>query len=617
MNIVRALFFLLSPIWLVAQGLAPDIANYEINVSLDADKKQLEGQELITWQNTSPVEVSEIQMHLYLNAFRKGSSFLKESKGKLRSDKKTKDGIGNTYITQLKVKGGPSLLSKMTYIQPDDLNKEDRTVVSVKLNKPVLPGQKIQLELTYRAKLPKVFARTGYGDDNYFLVGQWFPKIGVWEKNKEGVWSWNCHQYHAHTEFYADFGTYDVNITLPRTFKVGATGQKVGELNLKDNLKTVRYKADDVHDFAWTASPHFDRYEETYKGILMQALMQPEHASQYKRYFEALRTSIDYFEQKVAPYPHKTITVVDPPVSASGSGGMEYPTFITAGSFWGVGAWAKFAELVTVHEFGHQYFQGILASNEFEQSFMDEGFNQYFEGRIFDAHYPNGASASIFGFHVNDLLSSRNSYVTMEYPKITEIDREAWKYPGGTYSVMTYTKTATALKTFENLIGEPAMDAVIKAYYKKWSFKHPYFNDFVEVANTTLGNDYSWYFNQAFKSSEVCDYAVDTVYVKNGKSKVVLVNKGKFHLPQNVEVTFEDNTTLRFIWEGKNAKEILEYPKVVKSVMIDPEHKNLMDLDWTNNGFTTEMDSLLSVKYFMKYLNYAELWILSFLTWIG
>lgn len=617
MKYLKALLFLFTSPIILAQGLAPDIANYEISVKLDEEKKQLDAQEIITWLNTSNVPVSELQMHLYLNAFKKGSTFLKESKGKLRSDKMTDEGYGNTYITQLKVRGGASLLSNMKFIHPDDLNKEDRTVVSFKLDKPVLPGQKIVLELAYRADLPKVFARTGYGDDDYYLVGQWFPKMGVWEKNKEGVYAWNCHQFHADTEFYADFGTYKVAITLPKRFLVGATGQKVSEIHLKNDLKTVTYIAEDVHDFAWTASPHFDIYEEQYKGIHLMAYMQPEHASQYKRYFDALRKSIDFFENKLAKYPHKTLTVVDPPVSSSGSGGMEYPTFITAGSYWGVGTWGKYAELVTVHEFGHQFFQGILASNEFEQSFMDEGFNQYFEGRIFDEKYPGGASLSLFGFNINDFMSTRNSYVSMEFPKITEIDRPAWKYPGGTYSIMTYTKTATALKTFEKLVGEAAMDAIMKAYYKKWSFKHPYLDDFVDVVNETLDKDYTWYFNQAFKESVVCDYAVDSVYIINGKSKVVLVNKGTFYLPQDIKITFDDETELKFTWDGRNEKELLEYTKVVKSVEIDPEHKNLMDLNWMNNSYSVETDSLLSVKYFIKYLTYTELWILSFLTWIG
>ncbi|HLL96887.1 MAG TPA: hypothetical protein VK404_18075, partial [Spirosoma sp.] len=203
--------------------LSPRLANYQIDVTLDADTKKLTGRETLTWRNASTDVIQELQFHLYLNAFRNDkSTFMRESGGQLRGDQIDRTGDEGTYgsidITSMNVRGGPSLTYQ--FFQPDDNNRDDRTVIRVPLSKPLGPGETIVLDIRFRAKLPKIFARTGFSRD-YFLVGQWFPKIGVYESAgtryaKQG--QWNCHQFHAHSEFYADYGVYDVNITTPKAY---------------------------------------------------------------------------------------------------------------------------------------------------------------------------------------------------------------------------------------------------------------------------------------------------------------------------------------------------------------------------------------------------------------
>jgi aminopeptidase N len=309
--------------------------------------------------------------------------------------------------------------------------------------------------------------------------------------------------------------------------------------------------------------------------------------------------------------------MVDPPVSASGSGGMEYPTFITCGSYWGVGKSIKMAEIVTVHEFGHQYFQGILASNEFEQSFMDEGFNQYLEGRIMDEMYGDGSQVDLLGFKVGDMATSRGSYVSMKFPELAEINQPVWEYPKGTYGVMTYTKTATALKTLENYMGRELMDKALKAYYQRFKFKHPKLFDFVSVVNEVSGKDYNWYFDQTFEKSYSCDYSVDSIQNKDGKSYLKIKRKGNLKLPQVVSVTFADGSTEVFSWDPEETYEDYRFDKEIYTVEIDPQRKNLMDLNLLNNSYSVQPPQDFLTKYSAKAMYWLQHFVMAFLFWIG
>ncbi len=598
-----------------------EITNYTIDVRLDTKNKSLTGKEIISWVNTSNVPVKSVQLHLYMNAFKdKNSTFMKEMEQERRNSrfKKTDSTSGSIYISSVFSEEGENLYQNLKFIQTDDNNTNDHTVVEIQLNKVVLPGGNLKLEIGFKTKLPRIIARTGYGKNDFYLIGQWFPKIGVFEKNRNGDYSWNCHQFHAHTEFYADFGTYKVSITLPENLIVGATGSKSFEIKLKDGLKMLTYEANNVHDFAWTASPVYKIFTQNHNGINLIAMMQPEHSGQNKRYFEAVVKAIDYFESTLGKYPYKTLTMVDPPATSSDAAGMEYPTFITCGSYFGIGKWARIAELVTIHEFGHQYFQGMLASNEFEQSFLDEGFNQYMESRIMDENYGSGSQLNIFGFKVNDTGTNRESYVSMDFPEVTEINTSAWLYPKGTYNIMTYTKTATALVTFENLIGRVKMDKILKEYFRKWKFRHPHFQDFVDVVNEELApENYSWYFDQAFNKSLSVDYKVDTV-VNSGKSNyVVLKKEGEFVYPVEVEVILNDGSIILDKWNGESKSWKNNYKTSIKSVRIDPESKNLMDLNLINNSYTQEGKDDIIDKYTSKWVFWIENLLLTFLTFIG
>lgn len=630
--------FLLSTTVLTAQktifqqALSPRNANYQISVSLDPVKKSLWGTETLIWTNTSNDNISELQFHLYLNAFKDDkSTFMKESGGgKLRNDKMQKDSTinwGNMYITAMKVRNGENLFHKIQFIQPDNLNTHDKTVIRIPLDKPLRPHESITIDLAFKAKLPKVFARTGFAGD-YYLIGQWFPKIGVYEPagmRYATVGQWNCHQFHAHSEFYADFGNYDVKMNVPKNFEVAATGVFQHVQNNKDNTKTIWYHAEDVHDFAWTASPKFKVFEKQWRHVKLKAMMQPEHANQVERYFSSVITALEYFDKYVGKYPHPVLTMVDPPLNAQGSGGMEYPTFITCGTSWGLPDGLRFPEIVTIHEFGHQYFQGMLASNEFEESWLDEGFNQYFEGRIMDTAYGKGSQVNFMGIKMGDTESNRNSYVSMSNPRISESFRKSWEYPEGTYEVLTYTKTATWLKTLENMIGQKVMDEIMRTYFQRWKFKHPCAKDFIAIVNEIvpkrLGNkfgaDMNWYFEQVLYKAPVCDFNITKLKNSGRKEKpageFTVEQLGDMTIPTEILVVFEDGKKQLLKWDGSKKSETFKYDKKIASVKIDPDNKILLDLNFNNNSLAARPSSTPFIKYAMNFM----FWVQNFMIWMA
>lgn len=621
--------------------LSPRLANYQIDVSLDPATKKLTGRETLTWRNSSSDVIRELQFHLYLNAFRnEKSTFMRESGGQLRGDEIDRNADENPYgsidITSMRVRGGPALAHQ--FIQPDDGNRADRTVIRVPLSQPVGPGQTIVLDIGFRAKLPKIFARTGFSRD-YFLVGQWFPKIGVYEPAgtryaKQG--QWNCHQFHAHSEFYADYGVYDVNITTPKEYWVGATGLMVGEKPGPNNTKTLRWHAEDVVDFAWTASPHFQVVDGVWKRpsggqVVIRLLMQPEHRHQADRHMNAAKEALAYFDKHLGRYPFPNLTVVDPPLHGSGSAGMEYPTFITAGTASFLTEGVRAPEIVTVHEFGHQYFMQLLASNEFEEAWLDEGFNQYYEGRIMDAWYgPRASQLDLFGFRIGDTESARDAYVHQDNPAIGSSFGNTWQLPEGQYGVLTYMKTATWLRTLEGLVSRPVMDEIMQTYFIRWRFKHPNAQNFIDIVNEIVpkqlgnkyGSDMNWFFDLALYGDKVIDYQLTNLRNRkqNGRNQQIITvqRRADGQIPVDVRVHFDNGKELMLFWDGKARQQTFtlnENTDVVWAT-VDPKQKIYMDVDLNNNSLTLEPSSAPAAKFATKFLFWVENWM-QWLAWLA
>ena len=587
------------------------VVHYDIDAHYDAARHTVDATEVLTYHNLTGQALDHFPFHLYQNAFQPKATWVREAKVAGSRDvgyEKWKDKqYGSEDIKSLEVVGQGDLTAQLQYIQPDDGNKDDKTVVDLKLPKAIAPGGFVQFKIAFHDQMPETQARSGWKRD-FVLGGQWFPKVGVWWHG-----GWNCHQYHATTEFFADFGVYDVKLTLPQFEVVGASGVKVSEVNNPDSTKTLTYHGDDIHDFAWTASPRYKVKEDgVYQAqmgpVQMHILMQPAHWSQVERHETILRESLEHFERWYGPYPYKTITLVDPEPD-SAAGGMEYPTFITGDSSWFMPKGVFLPELVVEHEFGHQYWYGMVATNEFEDAWMDEGINSYTEVKVLDSILGRNTSMlNVAGITLGERDEQRLSYIG-----VADLDPLAEKaydyYNFNSYGGVTYGKTASVLVTLENIIGEDTMQKAMHVYFMKYRFTHPGKEEFLKTVEEVSGRDLRWYFNQAIYGSPVMDYKVlriesfpanwyeekkesarnddkNTVY----RSFVWLQRKQDFVMPVEVEVKFDNGEAVREHWDGASrwTKFVYEKKAKVTSAEIDPDHKIQLDRNAFDDSYTAE-----------------------------
>jgi hypothetical protein len=269
--------------------MSPRITNYQIRAALDPEKKTVNGEMAVEWRNPSRDTVRDLQFHLYLNAFKNMRSKFMGSRPTRLSDE---DDWGFTDITEMMTSQGENLLDGIEFIQPDvagpvqnlglpdekplppDVYDKDQTVARIKLDQPVLPDSTIRLNIRFTSKLPKITARTGFSQD-YFFVAQWFPKLGVYEPagmryaEKGG---WNTHQFHPSSEFYANHSLYEVEITLPEGYEVGTGGKLTGQKSA-GRMQTLSYRAEDIVDFAWTASRNYRIVEDQWKHVAIRLMM--------------------------------------------------------------------------------------------------------------------------------------------------------------------------------------------------------------------------------------------------------------------------------------------------------------------------------------------------------
>jgi len=604
----------------------PPIASYQITCRLDAEKKSLDANEVLTWKNATSRPAPTLRLHLYLNAFRNTlSTFWRESRGQGR-DGTIPDSWGSIEITRMTGPDGADLLPAMRFIAPDDGNPDDRTVAEVVLPRPVAPGETISIALDFAAKLPRVAVRTGYKDD-FFMVVQWFPKVGVLEEK-----GWNCHQFHAFSEFFADFGNYDVSIDVPVRYKgkVGATGEQVDERETSAGRVLYRFRQQGVHDFAWTADPSYlvpvDQFREAGLGdVKLLLYLQPEHADQAQRYFGAAKAALSGYGRVLGAYPYATLSIVDPPWGARAAGGMEYPTLITGGTSWSAPSVIHRPEGVTVHEAGHQFFYGLLASNEFEEAWLDEGFNTYMTDRVLKATYgPNRVDLDVFGLHfplgieIHYPLDANRRY--FEVADWDVLASESWKFrERKSYGGLIYSKTALTLATLERLIGTPKMDRALRIYADRWRFRHPATKDFLAAVDEATGESWKWFFDRTFHSSGIVDYAVSEaasvparaprgLFEKDGKltdappadlahpkgwdSVVTVIRRGDVAMPVDVLLRFEGSHDYRSHWDGEGRWKrfrVTAGPRLIEAI-VDPDEKILLDADRTNNGLSPEPD---------------------------
>ena len=587
----------------ITPPLSPRNASYTIAARLDPAARTITGSETLTWRNLTSRPAADLQFHLYWNAWKNPrSTFMRErALGGGDDRERRSDEWAQVDVTAISVGGADRTASKR-FIAPDDDNPDDLTVLSVPLAQPIAPGATASIELTWTAHVPRTIARTG-AIGNFFFIAQWFPKLGV--LTDEG---WNCHQFHAGTEFFSDYGSYDVALTVPAGWPLGATGVERERRDNADGTTTHRYYQDDVHDFAWTTSPDYlvrtARFEHPrLPPVEMRLLLQPEHAGQADRHFDATRTTLKYYGEWYGTYPYGHITIVDPAYQ-SGAGGMEYPTLFTAGTRWLAPAGVTTPEGVTVHEAGHQFWYGIVGNNEFEDAWMDEGFNTFSTARaVAQVYNPNYLTLRYFGGFVpwvfRDIALSRETEGNRlaGYRRDAKSDGQStpsYRYFPSTGGSLTYNKTALWLNTMERWLGWPTLQRVMAAHFAAWKFKHPQPADFFATANVATGQDLGWYFDQVYRSSNVFDYGVqDLKSTRDGdqyRTNVIVRRYGEATFPVDVLVTFANGQRVTEHWDGRDRWKLYAYDRATAalSAQVDPNRVLLLDVNDTNNSKTLQ-----------------------------
>lgn len=545
--------------------------NYKINVELNDVYHMLRGDETFEYINNSPNTLNEIYIHLWPNAYKNAKTAMAKQKfAKGDYFMLWASQMDKGYIDSLSFKIDGQDVNYAYY-----LNYEDIAVIT--LPKPLAPGAKITVSTPFRVKLPSgSISRLGHIGQSYQIT-QWYPKPAVYDK--EG---WHEMPYLTQGEFYSEYGSFDVNITLPDNYTVGATGdlQTASEIERLDSLsklsvgknsntfpvssknkKTLRYIQYNVHDFGWFADkrwivrkgevelPHSKRKVTTW------AMFTPESSATWlKTGIKSINDGLYYYSLWSGDYPYNQCTAVDGTISAGG--GMEYPNVTVIGS---TGSEQSLATVI-IHEVGHNWFYGILGSNERDNAWMDEGINSFFETRTILATNPNPSrlGAMVGNEKVDQALKLERysyQYITEELSYLFSarnnndqpMQLPSEYYSDLNYGTIVYKKSALAFNYLMNYLGEETFNRCMAAYFDKWKFKHPSPADIRQVFEETSGKDLSWFFDDLINTRGKVDYSISGARKSGEGFNVKVKNSGEIPGPFNIQV-FRDGQSISSQW---------------------------------------------------------------------
>ncbi|TAL62616.1 MAG: M1 family peptidase [Bacteroidetes bacterium] len=573
--------------------------NYKITVSLDDKKHEFSGDESIEYINNSSDELTFIWFHIWPNAYKNNKTALAKQ---LIADGNKKFYFASEndrgYISQLDFKVNGQAVK--TEKHPEHID-----IIKIILNEPLKSGGKITITTPFHVKIPiGVFSRLGHIGQQYQIT-QWYPKPAVYDR-----YGWHPMPYLNQGEFYSEFGSFDVSVTLPKNYVVGATGtlvngeeetawlmHKVEETKAiekyKKNdtltpasaseMKTLNYQASNVHDFAWFADkryhvlhdvvelPHSKRKVDTW---VMYTNMEGEL---WKKGAKYVSDAVYYYSLWNGDYPYPHATAVDGSLSAGG--GMEYP-MITVIGVGGAGS-PENLDRVIAHEVGHNWFYGILGSNERDHAWMDEGVNSFNEQRYMAKKYPEdstkaGMSVNIGGMKVDmgKLLGipdlSEETFFDLGYrfnavkKEDQPVDLTSGEYTQINYGTIVYGKTAVILTYLQAYLGVELYDKCAQVYFETWKFKHPYPEDIKKVYEEVSEKDLSWFFDELIPTRKQIDYKIYSVkpakcvIADNAVTewRVTVKNKGAINSPFNISTLVEEGKVVSTQWfdgfAGKN-----------------------------------------------------------------
>lgn len=585
----------------------PLVASYTLLAKLDESQHRIAGSGTIAFTNRSSAALPSLYFHLYLNAFKNDRSlFLRSPFARGRSGQGARE-HGYIEVKRLAAQelGGIDLWPGRVPHSPADA--ADETDIEVPLPVPLEPGASLTLDVTFDAQLPSLIERTGHARSFHF-AGQWFPKLAKLEPDGEFA----HFPFHAQAEFYADFGRYDVTLDVPAGFSVGASGQKVSEVS-RGPRRELRYVAEPVHDFAWTAWDGYAERRERIAGIDVTLLTPKGYEETARQTLSTLALGLPELERRFGAYPYRTLTVVHPPSEAEQAGGMEYPTLITTGGPWFLPyTGTRALEAVTLHELAHQWFYGLVATNEARHPFLDEGLASYGELRALGVRFGDASLANVSGLELSAEALFRAGAAL-------RAGEESLALPAQKFSsfrslgLLVYLRTATALETLARSFGRARLDAALGAFAEKQRFAHPGPEALVAELRRELGEPAARAFERVVFERGRVNFSVrelDAVRDPSATGPITYVNRvvvhrtGDVELPVEIRMSFRNGAVFRERWDGTGPTWTYESrgPAPLVRAVVDPEQRVLLDDNLLDNSASLAPRSLTRVEERLAYI---------------
>ena len=597
--------------------------DYEMSITLLDSVRQLTGNSIIKYSNQSPDSLDRIYMHLYPNAFQKGSVKYREylgNAGRGYRAKYFKDELEG-FTSKIEVHNlsialpekGASWIHKVPILKQYEI---DDTILEAKLNRKIAPGETVRIDLNWTHHVGEMVERAGYYAGQYNMA-QWYPKMVVYDQ--EG---WHSDVFHAEGEFYGEFGDFNVRFDIPKSFIIAASGVvtegnpgwedvvvdtsieynvwlDIHDSNLleseEDERRIVTFFAENVHDFAWVASKDF-----LYEGGLskdgktkVHVLYDKQRGENWtKVVLERSINALNWLEQKFGKYPYPQITTTD----RIKSGGMEYPMLVMNG---------RDSESLIVHEYGHIYFYGILANNEVDEAWLDEGLTTNQTTEYMMKRYGD------HGFDTS-LYEDYEKFPKKYYPLGNELHSDQWwairfmisgydeniSRPshlfnsGSAYGRNAYTKPSLMLFELKYILGDSLYYAAMQHYFSKWKLKHVNENRFINSFEEYVDQDLNWFFDPWLHTTRKLDYAISNFKTTKKEEdswdvELGINNLGNRFMPMKIKTYFRDGTSDdrwwdRHLWRFQDTLRYSTNKQPVKVVM-DPDVQTL-DMDLRNNS---------------------------------
>jgi len=598
---------------------------YSIKVKLDDRQHTLDGDETIEYLNNSPDNLTYIYMHLWPNAYKDRSTALVKQK--------LENGEANLYYASEERRGYIDGLDfsvdgkKVKW----ELDPEYIDICKLTLNEPLKSGGRIVISTPFHLKFPRgIYSRLGHIGESY-QVTQWYPKPAVYDKN-----GWHQMPYLDQGEFYSEYGTYDVFITLPKNYMVGATGDLIGgddernwleirvaetkeylknvdtksrktpDVDIDDltfppsasDNKTLHFRQSNVHDFGWFADKRWHvlkgevELPHTKRKVATWVMFTEEEAHLWKDAIEYMNDAVYYYSLWNGDYPYQHATAVDGALSAGG--GMEYPNVTVIGQSGN----AFVLETVIMHEVGHNWFYGILGSNERDHPWLDEGLNSFNENRYIETKYPDrklaGQQSSSFNARLLDLGSfdHKDSYylgyllnARRRFDQPIELKSADYSYIN--YGTVVYGKTALAFDYLMAYLGTDVMDRAMRTYFDTWKFKHPQPEDLRKILEEETASDLSWFFDNLINGDALIDYKLVKAEKDGDEYNVTVKNVANTQVPFSISGVVDGEATNTTWYEGFDKKADVTFVAGDYDALKIDWSKDIPEVNRRNNTYKT------------------------------